>query len=267
MTGASDGYEGRIGRYGRELAQGLIEVAVVHAGQRALDVGCGTGALTAPLVRRLGAERVVAVDSSPEAVDACRAGLTGVDVRLGSAEALPCQDDEFDAVLAQLVVGLLTDAAQGVAEMRRVARSGAPVATCVWDFGDGMTVLRAFWDAAIGLDPRAAEHDQASTRPYSTQEELQALWVAAGLRDVSSGPTTATSRPLGSARCPRRWSRPLLRRARRSAPRRPATRRPGSAAPSARAVPAHSSRVVRRRLCLASPSAKMAGNRCAWTRS
>jgi ubiquinone/menaquinone biosynthesis C-methylase UbiE len=187
VTGAIDGYEGRIGRYGRELAQGLIEVAGVRAGQRALDVGCGTGALAAPLVRLLGAEHVVAVDPSPEAVDACRSRLTGVDVRLGSAEALPCQDDEFDAVLAQLVVGLLTDAAQGVAEMRRVARSGAPVATCVWDFGDGMTVLRAFWDAAIALDPRAAEHDQASTRPYSTQKELQALWVAAGLRDVSSG--------------------------------------------------------------------------------
>jgi hypothetical protein len=40
-------------------------------------------------------------------------------------------------VLAQLVAGLLTDAPQGVAEMRRVARRGAPVATCVWDFGSG----------------------------------------------------------------------------------------------------------------------------------
>jgi SAM-dependent methyltransferase len=107
--------------------------------------------------------------------------------RLGSAEALPCRDDEFDAVLAQLVVGLLTDAPHAVAEMRRVARRGAPVATCVWDFGRGMTVLRAFWDAAVALDPRATEHDQASTRPYSTQEQLRALWSAAGLGDVSSG--------------------------------------------------------------------------------
>ena len=187
MTDESPGYEGRIGRYSRELAHELIAVARVRPGQRALDVGCGTGALTEPLARLVGAGRVVAVDPDLEALDACRARLPGVDVRVGSAEALPCEDGEFDAVLAQLVVGLLTDAAQGAAEMRRVARSGAPVATCVWDFGGGMTVLRAFWDAAIALDPRAAEHDQASTRPYSTREELHALWRAAGLRDVASG--------------------------------------------------------------------------------
>ena len=125
--------------------------------------------------------------TSLEAIAECRARLPDVDVRVALAEDLPFRDDEFDAVLAQLVVGLLTDAAQGVAEMRRVARPGASVATCVWDFGDGMTVLRAFWDAAVELDPRAAEHDQATTRPYSTGEELHALWDAAGLRDVSSG--------------------------------------------------------------------------------
>jgi SAM-dependent methyltransferase len=191
MTDATEGYGGRIGRYSRELAHELIEVAGVRAGQRALDVGCGTGALTEPLARLLGAEKVTAVDPSVQAVDECRARLRGVDVRLGSAEALPCRDDEFDAVLAQLVVGLLTDAPQAVAEMQRVARRGAPVATCVWDFGSGMTVLRAFWDAAVALDPRATEHDHATTRPCSTEEQLRAL---------------------GSARRPRWWSRPLLRR-------------------------------------------------------
>jgi ubiquinone/menaquinone biosynthesis C-methylase UbiE len=181
------GYERRIGRYSRELAHELIAVAGVRPRQRVLDVGCGAGALTEPLAQLLGAEHVVAIDPDAEAVEACRARLPDVDVRVGSAEDLPFQDDAFDAVLAQLVVGLLTDAAQGVAEMRRVARPGAPVATCAWDFGAGMTVLRAFWDAAVELDPRAAEHDQASTRPYSTREELHALWDAAGLRDVSSG--------------------------------------------------------------------------------
>jgi SAM-dependent methyltransferase len=181
------GYEGRIGRYSRALAHELIAVAGVRPGQRALDVGCGAGALTEPLAHLVGADQLVAIDPDPDAIAACRARLPDVDVRVGSAEALPCEDDEFDAVLAQLVVGLLTDAAQGVAEMRRVARPGAAVATCVWDFGGGMTVLRAFWDAAVELDPRAAAHDQASTRPYSTREELHGLWSAAGLRTVSSG--------------------------------------------------------------------------------
>src|SRR5919198_4363822 len=115
----TDGYEGRIGRYSGELAHELIAVARVRPGQRALDVGCGTGALTEPLVRLLGAEHVAAIDPDPEAVDACQARLPRVDVRLGSAEMLPFRADEFDAVLAQLVVGLLSNAPQGVAEMRR----------------------------------------------------------------------------------------------------------------------------------------------------
>lgn len=187
MTNSTNGYEGRIGRYGRELAHQLIAVAGVRPGQRALDVGCGAGALTEPLARLLGADQVVAIDPDPEAIHTCGDRLPDVDLRLGSAEALPCEDDEFDAVLAQLVIGLLTDASRGVAEMRRVARPGASVTTCVWDFGDGMTVLRAFWDAAVALDPRAAEHDPASTSPYSTEKELHDLWATAGLRDVSSG--------------------------------------------------------------------------------
>jgi ubiquinone/menaquinone biosynthesis C-methylase UbiE len=183
----TDGYEGRIGRYCRGLAHELIQAAGVRPRQRVLDVGCGSGALTEPLAQLVGAEHVVGIDPDPEAIDACRARVPDVDVRVGSAETLPFENDEFDAVFAQLVVGLLTDAAQGVAEMRRVARPGAAVATCVWDFGGGMTVLRAFWDAAVDLDSRAAKHDQTTTRPYSTREELHALWDAAGLRDVSSG--------------------------------------------------------------------------------
>jgi hypothetical protein len=76
--------------------------------------------------------------------------------------------------------------------MRRVARPGAPVATSVWDFAEGMTVLRAFWDAAIATGaPGAEEHDQAKSRPYANPEDLQALWSAAGLRDVTTGELTA----------------------------------------------------------------------------
>ena len=125
-----NGYEGRIARYSRELAHELIAVAGVRPGQRGLDVGWGGGALTEPLAHLLGAEQVIAIDPDAEAVEACRARLPEVGVRLGSAEELPLEDDAFDAVLAQLVVGLLTDAAQGVAVLRRVARP-APLATPV----------------------------------------------------------------------------------------------------------------------------------------
>lgn len=186
-----DSYHGRIGRYGPTLAAAFLSAAGVRAGARALDVGCGTGALTRPLVQLLGARNVVAVDPSPTAVGACRAALPGVDVHIAAAEHLPFDRGVFDVVLAQLVVTLMRDADQGVREMRRVTRAGGVIAACVWDFAGGMTVLRTFWDAAVALDPAASAHDQARTRRHSTPDELRRLWIGAGLENVQTGESTA----------------------------------------------------------------------------
>jgi ubiquinone/menaquinone biosynthesis C-methylase UbiE len=187
------GYEGRIGRYGSELATAFLAAAEVPTGQRALDVGCGGGALTEPLAELAGPDNVVGVDPDEAAVAACRRRLPQVGLRVASAEELPFADGEFDVVLAQLVVSLLSDADAGVSEMRRVARAGAVVATCVWDFGAGMTLLRTFWDAAAALDAGAARYDQARTRPFANQAELRALWWRAGLRQIATGELHASA--------------------------------------------------------------------------
>ena len=71
--------------------------------------------------------------------------------------------------------------------MRRVARR--TVAACVWDYAGGMTMLRAFWDAALELDPDAP--DEGRTMRYCTPGELRALW--------ESGRADATSRPASSS--------------------------------------------------------------------
>ena len=155
-------------------------------------MGCGTGALTERLVARLGASAVAAVDPSAEDVARCRRRLPGVDVRVASGEDLPYAADEFDAVLSQLVVSHLDDPQAGVAEMVRVARAGAPIATAVWDFGGGMTVLRAFWDAARAAGaPGAETADQARTHRFTTAESLDELWRGAGLVEVTTGALTA----------------------------------------------------------------------------
>jgi ubiquinone/menaquinone biosynthesis C-methylase UbiE len=190
----ASGYEERIGRYGPELAAALLQAAGVRAGQRALDIGCGGGALTKPLAELLGAANVAAIDPDAVAVAACRTRLPGVDVRVAAAEALPFSDREFDAVLAQLVVSFMLDAQAGVGEMRRVTRRGGVVVTCVWDFAGGMTLLRTFWDAAVALDAAAASRDQAKTRSFATPGELSALWRGAGLDNVTTGELRAGAR-------------------------------------------------------------------------
>jgi ubiquinone/menaquinone biosynthesis C-methylase UbiE len=180
----ADVYDQHIGRYGSELAVELIKFADVRSGQQVLDVGCGPGALTRQLVPLLGADHVAAIDPSPPFVEACQDRLPGVRVQVAAAEALPFDDGVFDATLAQLVVNFMTDAVSGLREMCRVTRSGGIVAAAVWDYAGQMTLLRHFWDAVIALDPTAAELDEGRSMRYSTPEELQALWTAAGLEQI-----------------------------------------------------------------------------------
>jgi SAM-dependent methyltransferase len=182
----ADAYDRYVGRYAAELAAGLIAAAGVEPGQRALDVGCGPGALTRALAAVVGEQNVTAIDPSEPFVAACRARVPGADVRLAAAEKVPFADDEFDAVLAQLVVNFMSDPEAGVREMARVTRAGGRVAACVWDYGGEMTLIRTFFDSAIAVDPGAAEHDE-SRMPYSRDGELAALFERVGLRDVRGG--------------------------------------------------------------------------------
>jgi SAM-dependent methyltransferase len=181
QTAAAEDYDRFVGRYGAGLGKALIGAAGVKAGERALDVGCGPGALTAELVAVLGAQRVAAVDPSPPFVAACRRRLPGVDVREASAESLPFADGAFDHTLAQLVVNFMADPLAGVREMKRV--STGTVAAAVWDYAGEMTLLRRFWDAAVALDPSAADRDERHM-PYCTPDSLAELWRAAGFSGV-----------------------------------------------------------------------------------
>jgi len=183
-----------VGRYGPQLASALIDFAGVEPGMRALDVGCGPGALTAALAGRLGTASVAAADPSEPFVEACRARLPGVAVVVAAAEALPFADGAFDATLSQLVVNFMRDAESGVREMARVTRAGGVVASCVWDYAGEMTLLRSFWSAAREVDAeRAAAADEGVVMRWCAEGELAELWRAAGLRDVRFGPLVVST--------------------------------------------------------------------------
>ncbi len=178
---SADAYGRFMGRYADPLAVLFADWAGVAAGQRALDVGCGPGALTAQLVERLGADAVAAVDPSESFVAATSARFPGADVRPGVAEELPFADDTFDISLAQLVVHFMTDPVAGLREMARVTRPGGVVATCVWDHAGDSGPLSLFWRAVHEGDPGArGEAGLAGAR----EGHLLELAEAAGLRTV-----------------------------------------------------------------------------------
>ena len=183
---ASDSYARFMGRYSEPLADQLVELAGVRRGMRAIDVGCGPGVLTARLVERLGAGQVAALDPSPPFVAAARERCPGVDIRQGTAEALPYDDGTFDVALANLVVHFMSDPAGGLREMARV---GGSVAATVWNHATATGPLSTFWRAVKDLDPEAADE---STLPGTGEGDLGEIARAAGLREISEGTLTVT---------------------------------------------------------------------------
>jgi SAM-dependent methyltransferase len=178
---AATAYDDFMGRYSRLLAAQMADLAGVRAGQRALDVGSGPGALTAELVERLGPADVAAVEPSTPFVAAIRERFPGVDIHQASAESLPFPDGSFDAAIAQLVVHFMADPVAGLLEMKRVTRPGGVVAACVWDNAGGLGPLSLFWQAARELDP---EVEDESRLAGASEGSLAALFRAAGLRDL-----------------------------------------------------------------------------------
>jgi SAM-dependent methyltransferase len=188
---AAESYGRFMGRFSTPLARPFADTAGVRAGQHALDVGCGPGALTALLVERLGEPAVSAIDPSAPFVAAVRERFPQVDVRSGVAEELPFPDDTFDVALAQLVVHFMSDPAAGLHEMARVVRPGGVVAACVWDQAGGTGPLEPFWRAVRNLDPGAPDE---SHLPGAREGHLAELCTAAGLTDVDSSSLTVSVR-------------------------------------------------------------------------
>ena len=190
---AAESYDRFMGRYSRLLSAQMADLAGVRAGQRAIDVGCGPGALTAELVERLGADHVAAVDPSEPFVDAARTRYPGVNVRQAPAERIPFDDREFDAALAQLVVHFMARSD------RRAGRDGArdPARRGRRGLRLGSRRERGSAGGVLGGGSRARPRRRTMSRISRALARVtrRALPVA-GLRDVEE----ASSRRASSTR-------------------------------------------------------------------
>jgi SAM-dependent methyltransferase len=181
---AAESYDRFMGRYSSLLAPQMADLAGIAPGQQVLDVGSGPGALTAVLVERLGAAGVAAAEPSASFVAAARRRFPGVDIRQAPAEALPFDDDAFDAAIAQLVVHFMADPVEGLREMARVTRPGGVVAACVWDHTGGRGPVSLLWAAARSLDPGAVDEGDL---PGARRGQLAELFRTAGIEHVEDG--------------------------------------------------------------------------------
>jgi SAM-dependent methyltransferase len=106
---------------------------------------------------------------------------------VGDAQALQAAPATFDAVVAGLVLNFVPEPDKAVSEMVRVARPSGTVAAYVWDYAEGMQMMRHFWDAAGALDPRALELDEGRRFTLCKPESLTNLFQTAGLEKVDVG--------------------------------------------------------------------------------
>jgi ubiquinone/menaquinone biosynthesis C-methylase UbiE len=181
FSGSGDAYDRFMGRYSTQLAVRFADFADVRAPQKALDVGAGTGALTAELVGRLGVENLAAAEPSSDYAATLRERFPGLDVREAPAEELPWEDGSFNATLAQLVVVFLNDAPGAIRELARVTQPGGVVATCMWVV-EGVDMMNALNE----ITRRLAPDSFSVATEYRDEASLRALFEGAGLRDVET---------------------------------------------------------------------------------
>ncbi len=185
-------YEPYVGRWSRLVAPRFLQwLPEAPSSASWCDVGCGTGALAHAILASEQPARVLGVDPS-EAYLAAAKSVGGVDLddnlpfetAVGSATAIPAQDGDFDRVVSALVLNFVPQPDSALAEMRRITRVGGLISAYVWDYAEGMQLIRTFWDVASALDPAAVGLDEGRRFPLCRPEPLRTLFESAGLIDV-----------------------------------------------------------------------------------
>jgi SAM-dependent methyltransferase len=178
-----DPYEQYVGRWSRRIAPQFLSWLNIPAERRWLDVGCGTGALSAAILDQCAPVSVIGVEPSEGFLEKAKEQLGDrVLLRPGSAAEIPLDDRSVDVTVSGLVLNFIPNGRAAVSEMARVTAPGGTIAAYVWDYSGKMELMRQFWDAAVELNPEAAKLDEGVRFPVCHPEALTELFASAGLR-------------------------------------------------------------------------------------
>lgn len=150
----------------------------IEAGDRVLDVGCGTGAFL-----RLAADHaaeVFGVDASSALLDVARELVPEADLRIGDMEDLPFGDDSFDLVTGFNSFFFAADMVAALREAGRVAKPGAPVLIQVWGEPE-RNDLEPTKEVARAYAPPPSGEMQPAPPPFWQPGVLESIASEAGL--------------------------------------------------------------------------------------
>ena len=183
-------YDRFMGRWSLIVAREFLAWLSIPSQGAWLEVGCGTGAISDLIWRTQKTSEILAVDSSPEFIAFAREKHRDnlIQFEVGLAQSLPVESQHYDAVVSGIMLNFVPQPEQALAEMRRAAKPGGVVAAYVWDYAEGMQMLRYFWDAAAALDGEATALDEGLRFPLCQEGSLERLFVEAGLREAQFRP-------------------------------------------------------------------------------
>jgi SAM-dependent methyltransferase len=181
-------YEKFMGRWSALVARKFLHWLAVPPASSWLDVGCGTGSLTRLILETQQPGKIISVDPSEEFISHAQHTISdpSVTFKIGQAQSLELDSNSVDAVVSGLVLNFVPQPEDAISEMLRVTRPGGTIGIFIWDYSEGMQMLRYFWDAAAALDAKAHALDEGVRFPLCRQGQLEALVRETGMKQVQS---------------------------------------------------------------------------------
>lgn len=187
---SGNAYERFMGRWSTLVAQRFLDWLAIPPNSSWLDLGCGTGVLTKLILKRSKPKAIISIDSSGEFIAHVQQSITNPIVRfqVGLAQALELESNSVDAVVSGIMLNFVPQPETAIAEMIRVTKPSGRIGIFLWDYADGMEMLRYFWDTAVKLDPTAKEFDEGLRFPLCQEGQLETLVLETGLKQVEAMP-------------------------------------------------------------------------------
>jgi SAM-dependent methyltransferase len=185
---SANAYEKFMGRWSTLVAQKFLSWLAITPARSWLDVGCGTGSLTKLIVEAYQPKEIFSIDSSGDFISYAQHSITNPSVhfKVGLAQSLDLDSNSIDAIVSGLVLNFVPQPKVAISEMLRVTKPGGTIGVFLWDYADGMQMLRYFWDAAIELDNNAKEFDEGIRFPLCQEGQLESLIRESDLKQVEA---------------------------------------------------------------------------------